>query len=93
MSSYKKYLMMGVTAVLLPLAKLALKKMMSNYTKEADYDSVAEESKEFTPTHRPRHAYGFGEGREDLLCAYHKENYPCRLREKPFRAYKELDGL
>jgi hypothetical protein len=44
MSSYKKYIMMGVSIVLLPLAKRILKKLVSKYTKEPQDDSAVEES-------------------------------------------------
>ena len=53
MSSYKKYVMMGVTIILLPLGKLVLKKMMSKFTEGSEQDSAAEENEEFTSTHRP----------------------------------------
>jgi len=52
MSSYKKYVMMGVTIILLPLGKLVLKKMMSKFTEESEQDSAAEENEELTPTER-----------------------------------------
>ena len=53
MSSYQKYAMMGVTTILLPLGKLVFKKIMKKFTEESEYDSAAEEKKEFTPTRRP----------------------------------------
>ncbi len=53
MSSYKKYVMMGATTILLPLGKLVLKKVMSKFTEESEYDYAAEENEDFTSTHRP----------------------------------------
>ncbi len=53
MASYQKYVMMGVTIILLPLGKLVLKKMMNKFTEESEYDSAAEENEEFTSTRRP----------------------------------------
>ncbi len=52
MSSYKKYVMMGVTTILLPLGKLVLQKVMSKFTEESEQDSAAEENGELTPTER-----------------------------------------
>ncbi len=52
MSSYKKYVMMGVTIILIPLGKVVLKKMMSKFTEGSEQDSAAEENGEFTPTQR-----------------------------------------
>ena len=48
MASYQKYVMMGVTAILLPLGKLVLKKMMRKATEKSEQDSVSEEDEEFT---------------------------------------------
>ena len=53
MSSYRKYVMMGVSTILLPLAKKALSKMMRRYTEESEHDSAAEENEAFTHTRRP----------------------------------------
>ena len=53
MSSYKKYVMMGVTIILIPLGKVVLKKLMSKLTEESEYDYAAEENEDFTSTHRP----------------------------------------
>ena len=39
MASYQKYVMMGVTMILLPLGKLVLKKMMGKLTEESEQDS------------------------------------------------------
>ncbi len=52
MSSYKKYIMMGVSIVLLPLAKRILQKLISKYTKEPQDDSAVEENGEFTRASR-----------------------------------------
>jgi len=53
MASYRKYIMMGVSTILLPLAKKVLSKVMSRYTEESEHDSVAEEKEEFTHARRP----------------------------------------
>ena len=53
MASYQKYVMMGVTMILLPLGKLVLKKMMGKLTEESEQDSADEENGEFTPARRP----------------------------------------
>ena len=52
MSNYKKYIMMGVTTILLPLGKVVFQKVMSKRTEESDQDSDAEENEEFTTTRR-----------------------------------------
>ena len=52
MASYQKYVMMGVTVILIPLGKLVLKKMMGKLTEESEQDSAAEENGEFTTTRR-----------------------------------------
>jgi len=52
MSNYKKYIMMGVTTILLPLGKVVLQKVMSKFTEESEQDSVSEEDEEFTATRR-----------------------------------------
>ena len=58
MSSYKKYVMMGITVVLLPLGKLVLQKVMSKLPEKSEQDSAVEENEEFTTTRRqfPRRA-------------------------------------
>ena len=53
MSSYKKYVMMGVSVILLPLGKMVLKKIMSKITEKSEYDFDDEENGEFAPTYRP----------------------------------------
>ncbi len=53
MSSYKKYVMMGVSTLLLPFAKRILQKLVSKYTKEPQDDSDVEENEEFIPASRP----------------------------------------
>lgn len=53
MASYRKYIMMGVSTILLPLAIKGLSKMMSRDTEESEHDSAAEENEEFTHTRRP----------------------------------------
>lgn len=50
MASYKKYVMMGITTILLPLGKVVLQKVMNKFTEESDLDSDAEENEEFTRT-------------------------------------------
>ena len=52
MSNYKKYVMIGVSTILLPLAKKALKKLMSRYTEESEHDFAGEKSEEFTHLRR-----------------------------------------
>lgn len=52
MSSYKKYVMMGVSTLLLPLAKRVLQKLVSKYTKKPQDDSAVEESEELIPASR-----------------------------------------
>ena len=47
MSSYQKYIMMGVSTLLLPLAKKAFQKLVSKYTGESREDSTVNKSKEF----------------------------------------------
>jgi len=49
MSSYKKYVMMGVSTLLLPLARRIIKKLASKYTEEPEDDSAVEESEDFVP--------------------------------------------
>jgi hypothetical protein len=53
MSSYKKYVMMGVTTILLPLGKLVFNKMKGKFTEESEQDFAAEENEAFAPTNRP----------------------------------------
>ena len=53
MSSYKKYIMMGATTILLPLGKLLLQKVMSKSTEESEEDYSVEENEEFGPTRQP----------------------------------------
>jgi len=52
MSSYKKYVMMGVSIIVIPLVKKGLKKLMSRYTEESEHDSADEKSEAFTHTRR-----------------------------------------
>ena len=52
MSNYKKYAMMGVSTILLPLAKRAIKKLVSKHTKKPENDSAVEECEDFVPAHR-----------------------------------------
>ena len=52
MASYQKYVMMGVTTILLPLGKWVLQKVMSKLTEESEQDSADEENEEFTTTRR-----------------------------------------
>ena len=53
MSSYKKYVMMGATTILLALGKLIIQKMMSKFTEASKQGSHAEENEVFTPGRRP----------------------------------------
>lgn len=53
MSSYKKYVLIGVTTILLPLGKALLQKWMSKLTEESEQNSAAEANEEFTTTRRP----------------------------------------
>lgn len=46
MSSYKKYISMGVTIILLPLAKEALTKIKKKYRAKSKQNSTVEQSKE-----------------------------------------------
>lgn len=52
MASYQKYVMMGVSTLLLPLAKKVLKKLISKATGESEDDSDVEENMEFTHSSR-----------------------------------------
>ena len=52
MASYQKYVMMGVTVILIPLGKLVLKKMMGKLTEESEQDSIDAENGDFTTTRR-----------------------------------------
>ena len=52
MSNYKKYAMMGVSTILLPLAKRAIKKLVSKHRKKPETDSAVEERDDFVPAHR-----------------------------------------
>ena len=47
MSSYKKYLMMGVTTILLPLGKILLQKAISTSAEESREDYKLKETGEF----------------------------------------------
>ena len=49
MSNYKKYAMMGVSTILLPLAKRAIKKLVSKHRKKPETDSAVEERDDFVP--------------------------------------------
>ena len=49
MSSYKKYVMMGVSTLLLPFAKKVVQKLISKYTGRTEDDSADEESDDFIP--------------------------------------------
>ncbi len=52
MASYQKYVMMGVSTLLLPLAKKVLKKLISKYSGESEEDSAVEENDDFVPPSR-----------------------------------------
>ena len=49
MASYKKYVMIGVTTILLPLGKWVFQKVMSKLIKESEQDSAAEETRSSLP--------------------------------------------
>ena len=53
MASYKKYIMMGVTTILIPIAKMAFTKIKSRYTQGLEHGSEDEEDEEFTLNRRP----------------------------------------
>ena len=53
MASYQKYVMMGVTMILIPLGKVVLKKKMGKLTEESEQDSADAGNGEFTTTRRP----------------------------------------
>ncbi len=44
MSSYRKYIMMGATTILLPLGKLFLRKIMEKVTEKPEEDYNVEEN-------------------------------------------------
>ena len=52
MASYNKYVMMGVTTILLPLGKMVFKKIMNKFDKAAEQDWDDEASNGFAPIHR-----------------------------------------
>ena len=52
MASYQKYVMMGVSTLLLPLAKKVIQKLVSKYTGGSEDDSAVEESDDFVPSSR-----------------------------------------
>ena len=52
MSNYKKYAMMGVSTILLPLAMEAIKKLITKHTKKRENDSAVEECEDFVPAPR-----------------------------------------
>lgn len=49
MASYQKYVMMGVSTLLLPIAKKVIKKLITKYTGESEADFAVEENDDFTP--------------------------------------------
>ncbi|HIJ19547.1 MAG TPA: hypothetical protein HPP58_00720 [Deltaproteobacteria bacterium] len=49
MSSSKKYIMLGTTAILLPLGKLLLKKVMRKFTEKSERDNRVKKSDRFDP--------------------------------------------
>jgi p-aminobenzoyl-glutamate transporter AbgT len=49
MASYKKYVMIGVTTILLPLGKWVLQKVISKLTEKPEQDSAAEETRSSLP--------------------------------------------
>ena len=52
MASYQKYVMMGVSTLLLPLAKKVIQKLISKHTGGSQDDFADEESDDFIPTSR-----------------------------------------
>ena len=64
MSSYKKYVMMGVSIVLIPLGKMVLKKIMSKITEKSEYDFAEEANGEFAPTYRPSERSAWHAGKQ-----------------------------
>ena len=52
MSNYKKYAMMGASTILLPLAKRAIKKLVSKHRKKPETDSAVEEREDFVSAPR-----------------------------------------
>jgi len=45
MASYKKYVLIGVTTILLPLGKLVLQKVIHKVTEKSEQDPAAEETR------------------------------------------------
>ena len=52
MASYQKYVMMGVSTILLPLAKKVIKKLISKYSGESEEDFAVEENEDIIPGSR-----------------------------------------
>ena len=52
MSSYKKYIMMGVSTLLIPLAKKVIQKLISKSTEGSEDDSDFEENGEIISSSR-----------------------------------------
>ncbi len=52
MASYQKYVMMGVSTLLLPLAKKAIQKLISKYTEGSEYEAADEENDDFVTASR-----------------------------------------
>ena len=52
MASYQKYVMMGVSTLLLPLAMKIIKKLISKYSGESEEDSTNDGSEDFIHTSR-----------------------------------------
>ena len=52
MSSYKKFVMMGATTILIPLGKVVIQKLMRKFTEKSEEDFVSEEDGEFTTNRR-----------------------------------------
>ena len=47
MASYQKFVMMGMTTILIPLGKMVLKKVMNKLTEESEQDSASKEAEAF----------------------------------------------
>ena len=53
MASYKKYVIMGVTTILIPIAKMIFTKFMGKYTEASEHDASNEANEAFAPARTP----------------------------------------
>ncbi len=53
MSDNKKYVVIGIVALLIPLGRLLLRKMRGEFCEESEQDSAAPEEEKSTPIHKP----------------------------------------